>query len=432
MVEFSNTIPASSEERPTEPPAGNFRTNKSAMNEPVAHRLRRVNPSMILGLVQKARQLAAAGRPVIDLGIGEPDFKTPDHVKAAGIDAIQNDVTRYTIVPGITELREAITEKLAMDNSLEYAVNEVSVSGGAKQAIFNAMMATLSPGDEVIIPAPFWSSYPDIVSLCDGVPVVVECSQEQRFLISPDQLGNAIGPRTKWLVINSPSNPTGGVYQADQLRALAEVLDRYPDVYVLSDDIYEHLMFDGNVFTSILNVAPRLRERTLLVNGVSKVFAMTGWRIGYSAGAVDLIRKINTVQGQSTTHACSISQAASVAALKGPRDFIAERANTFRSRRDLVVSRLSDAQGISTIPPEGAFYVYPNCDGVVGKKTPQGKVISSDMDFCAWLLDHHYVSTVPGAAFGLSAHFRISTAACDADLSTACDRIVQACAMLRD
>ena len=404
----------------------------SPMNGPFAQRLQRVNPSMILGLVQKARQLAAAGQPVIDLGIGEPDFKTPDHVKAAGIDAIHNDVTRYTIVPGTNELREAIAEKFATENSLDYSVSEISVSGGAKQAIFNAMLATLSPGDEVIIPAPYWSSYPDIVTLCDGVPTVVECSQEQHFLIDPGQLERAIGPKTKWLIINSPSNPTGGVYQAEHLRRLAAVLDRYPDIYVLSDDIYEHLMFDGNLFTSILNVAPQLSERTLLVNGVSKVFAMTGWRIGYTAGPKKLIEKINTVQGQSTTHACSISQAASIAALKGPKEFIAERADTFQSRRDLVVSRLSDAEGISTIPPDGAFYVYPNCDGVVGKKTPEGQLISSDMDFCAWLLEHHYVSTVPGAAFGLSPHFRISTAASESDLVTACERIVQACAMLRD
>jgi aspartate aminotransferase len=397
-----------------------------------AKRLTAVRPSMILGLVQKARALAAEGHPVIDLGIGEPDFNTPDHIKAAAIAAIHDDQTRYTVVPGTAELRAAISRKLTRENNLNYPVDQISVSGGAKQVIFNALMATLSKGDEVIIPAPYWSSYPDMVAVAEGTPVIVNCPQDQRFLISPEQLEMAITPHTKWLMLNSPSNPTGGVYSAEQLEALASVLRDHPHVMVLSDDIYEHLMFDGHKFVSILDVAPDLINRVLIVNGVSKVFAMTGWRIGYGAGPKALIAGMNTVQGQSTTHACSISQAASIAALDGPIDFIADRSASFQARRDLVVQSLGSVQGLSVLSPDGAFYLYPNCAGLVGQRTPDGRRLQTDTEICEWLLTDHHVSVVPGVAFGLSPHFRISTAASEAQLRQACTRIARAVGSLED
>jgi aspartate aminotransferase len=395
-----------------------------------ADRLQSVQPSMILGLVQKARSLQSQGHPVIDLGIGEPDFNTPDHVKMAAVAAITADQTRYTVVPGTPALRTAIVEKLSRENMLDYTVEEVSVSNGAKQVIYNAFMATLSKGDEVIIPAPYWSSYPDMVAISDGTPVTVDCPQSENFLLSPEKLAQAITSKTRWLMLNSPSNPTGGVYSADQLAGLAEVLRRHSHVRILSDDIYEHLMFDGHKFASILNVAPDLRDRTLLVNGVSKVFAMTGWRIGYGAGPVDLIKAMNVVQGQSCTHACSISQAASIAALNGPSDFMADRATSFAARRDIVVSALNAIDGISCLNPEGAFYVYPNCAGLIGRKTPEGRILTDDQAVCDWFLDVHHVSAVPGVAFGLSPHIRISTAASEDGLREACRRISAACLSL--
>ncbi len=390
-----------------------------------------VNPSMIMGLVKKANQLASSGRPIIDLGIGEPDFETPAYIKDAAIEAVRNNITKYTVVAGEPSLREAIAAKLKVENNLNYSVNEISVSSGAKQAIFNAMMASLSPGDEVIIPAPYWSSYPDIVAICQGVPVVVECSQAQKFLITAEQLEKAIGNKTKWLLLNSPSNPTGGVYQPEHLQELAQVLEENPKVHILSDDIYEHLVFDGNEFASILNVAPQLRDRTLVVNGVSKVFAMTGWRLGYCAGPKYLIDNVNAVQSHSTTHASSISQAAAAAALTGPKDFIPLRSKRFQQRRDAVIAGLAAAKGLTAIVPEGAFYVYPNCAGVIGKRTSDGRVIANDVDFCTWLLECHNISTVPGAAFGLSPHLRISTAASEKNLESACSQIVMACSELR-
>ena len=395
-----------------------------------ADRLQSVQPSMILGLLQKARSLQSQGYPVIDLGIGEPDFNTPDHIKEAAIAAIVADQTRYTVVPGTPALRTAIVEKLSRENMLSYTAEEVSVSNGAKQVIYNAFMATLSKGDEVIIPAPYWSSYPDMVAIADGTPVTVDCPQSENFLLSPEKLEQTITPYTRWLMLNSPSNPTGGVYSADQLAGLADVLRCHPHVRILSDDIYEHLMFDGHKFASILNVAPDLRDRTLLVNGVSKVFAMTGWRIGYGAGPVDLIKAMNVVQGQSCTHACSISQAASIAALNGPSDFMADRANSFSRRRDIVVSALNAIVGISCLNPEGAFYVYPNCAGLIDRKTPEGRILTDDQTVCNWLLDVYHVSVVPGVAFGLSPHIRISTAASEDTLHEACRRISTACLSL--
>ena len=400
------------------------------MTDFTAQRLNSARPSVILGLVQRARQLSEAGHPVIDLGIGEPDFETPAHVKEAAIAAIRNNATKYTVVAGEPKLREVIAGKFLYENSLSYEINEISVSGGAKQAIFNAMMASLSPGDEVIIPAPYWPSYIDIVEMCQGVAVVVDCPQSKNFLITAEQLERVIGENTKWLILNSPSNPTGSVYSPEQLRDLAQVLERHPKAYILSDDIYEHLIFDGNQFVSILNVAPQLRDRTLVVNGVSKVFAMTGWRLGYSAGPKHLIDNINAVQSHSTTHASSISQAAALAALTGPKDFISERSMSFQKRRDIVIAALSEAVNLSMIIPAGAFYAYPNCAGVIGKRSSEGKDIGSDVDFCTWLLESWHVSTVPGTAFGLSPHLRISTAASEESLKTACARIVDAIATL--
>ena len=395
-----------------------------------ADRLKNVRSSMILELVRKARSLKANGHPVIDLGIGEPDFTTPDHVKQAAMDAIIRNETRYTVVPGTVPMRRAIADKLKRENGLNYDLAEITVGGGAKSIIFNAMLASLNPGDEVIIPAPYWSSYPDIVAMAEGVPVVVDCPQEQRFLISPDQLAAAISSKTRWLILNSPSNPTGGVYGTEHLRGLAEVLRANPHLAILSDDIYEHLVFDGHRFTSILNVAPDLRNRTLLVNGVSKVFAMTGWRLGYAAGPSDIISSMNVVQGQSLTHACSISQAAAIAALSGPTDFLSTRAKSFEKRRDIVVAEINKADGLNCVGPEGAFYAFPDCSGVIGKSTSDGMLISSDIDFCTYLLEEHFVSVVPGETFGLSPHFRISTAASDSNLAGACARIQSACAGL--
>ncbi len=395
-------------------------------------RLHSVQPSMILGLVQRAQEMADQGCPVIDLGIGEPDFTTPEHVKQAAILAIQNDQTKYTVIPGTVKLREAIARKIKRESGQSYELSCITVGSGAKQIIFNAMMATLSKGDEVIIPAPYWSSYPDIVAIADGHPVIVDCPQEQNFLLTASQLAKSITPKTRWLMLNSPSNPTGGVYSPQQLRELADILLDFPQVMVLSDDIYEHLMFDGRTFTSILDVAPELKNRVLLVNGVSKVFAMTGWRVGYACGSKELIASMNTVQGQSTTHASSISQAASIAALDGPTDFFADRTKLFQERRDIAVECLKACPGLEVLNPEGAFYIYPKCAGLIGKKTPKGDVLESDIDVCQWLLEEHHVSTVPGAAFGLSPHMRISTAVNEEVLREACQRILTACNSLED
>lgn len=396
-----------------------------------ANRLKAVRPSSILGLVQKAKAMAAAGHPVIDLGIGEPDFSTPDHVQMAAKVALSYGQTKYTPVPGTVETREAIVRKFERENGLKYAVDQITVTGGAKQAIYNALMATLSPGDEVIIPAPYWSSYPDMVAMAEGTPIIIDCPQEQRFLLDPKQFEAAITPKTRWLMLNSPSNPTGNIYLAEDLLAIAEVLKRHPHVMVLSDDIYEHLMFDGLTFCSILNVAPELQDRVLVVNGVSKVFAMTGWRLGYAAGPKDLIKAMNTVQGQSTSHASSIAQAATIAALDGPTEFFADRASSFELRRNLVVNELGKLNGMDMLRPEGAFYVFPKVAGLIGKVTPKGKTLGNDVDVCDWLLDDHYVSCVPGSAFGLSPHIRISTASSKENLSEACKRITAAVASLK-
>jgi aspartate aminotransferase len=392
----------------------------------LASRLGKVRPSPILALVQKARHLRQHGHDIIDLGIGEPDFDTPVNIKDAAFAAIRRGETKYTLVNGTPALRTAIVEKLGRENGLDYDINQILVTGGAKQAIYNVMMATLDEGDEVIIPAPYWSSYPDVVAISAGAPVFVECPQSQGFRITPQQLNAAITTRTKWLIINSPCNPTGGAYSASELTALGDVLKQHPHVGVLSDDIYEHLFFDDRKFESIVALCPHLYDRTVLINGVSKAYAMTGWRLGYSAGPQDLTAAMAKVQSQSTTHACSISQAAAIEAMTGPQNLVADRLAIYQERRDIVVNALEAIDGIDCHKPEGAFYVYPSCAGLLGKTTPDGQVIAGDVDFCIYLLEKHGVSCVPGNAFGLSPYLRISTAASNEALAEAMKRITTA------
>ena len=396
----------------------------------LAKRLQRVKPSPTIAVSNKARELKAAGRDVIGLGAGEPDFDTPDPIKDAAIDAIRRGETKYTAVDGIPELKKAIVEKFKRENGLDYGTDEVTVGTGGKQILYNAFMATLDPGDEVIIPAPYWVSYPDMALLAEGEPVFVDCGEENGFRLKPEDLEKAITPKTKWLILNSPSNPTGSLYSAEELQALAEVLRRHAHVHVLTDDMYEHLVYDGNTFTTIAQVAPDLKDRTLTVNGVSKAFAMTGWRIGYAGGPAALIKAMAKVQSQSTSNPTSVSQWAAVSALTGSTDFLEERNKVFRDRRDLVVSMLNQASGITCRTPEGAFYVYPSCAGCIGRKTPDGKVIETDEDFATYLLEAEGVAVVFGSAFGLSPYFRISYATSTEALEEACQRIQRACGAL--
>lgn len=392
--------------------------------------LSRVKPSPTVAVTQLARELAAAGRDIIGLGAGEPDFDTPDNIKAAAIAAIEAGKTKYTAPDGIPELKEAVCAKFSRENGLSYTPAQISVSTGGKQVLYNALMATLNPGDEVIIPAPYWVSYPDMVRLGGGEPVIVEGAEAEGFRITPEQLEAAITPKTKWFIFNSPSNPTGVGYDRAALTALTEVLMRHPHVWVMSDDMYEHLAYDGFEFVSPAQVEPGLYDRTLTVNGVSKAYAMTGWRIGYAGGPEELIGAMRKVQGQSTTNPCSISQWAAVEALNGPQDFLAERAAVFRQRRDMVVDRLNACAGITCATPEGAFYVYPSVADCLGKTSKGGRRIDTDEDFCTALLEEEGVAVVFGAAFGLSPHFRVSYAASDAQLTGACDRIERFCAGL--
>ncbi|HEX4504175.1 MAG TPA: aspartate transaminase [Alphaproteobacteria bacterium] len=396
----------------------------------IASRIGRIKPSPTVAAGQKARELRAQGRDIISLDAGEPDFDTPDTIKEAAIAAIRNGQTKYTAVDGTVELKQAIAAKFKRENGLEYGIDQITVGAGGKHVLFNALMATLNPGDEVIVPAPFWVSYPDMTILAEGTPVIVECPESQGFKLRPEALERAITPKTKWLIMNSPSNPTGAAYSRAELKALADVLMRHPQVHVLNDDIYEHLVYDGFEFATIAEVEPGLYDRTLTVNGVSKSYAMTGWRIGYAGGPAALIKAMAKIQSQSTTNPSSVSQAAAVAALNGPQDFIAERALVFKDRRDLVVSMLNQAKGLTCARPEGAFYVFPSCAGTIGRKTPDGKVIESDEDFAAYLLMEAGVSVVFGAAFGLSPFFRISYAASTESLEEACSRIQRACGAL--
>lgn len=393
--------------------------------------LRRVKASPTVAISAQARALKAQGVDVIALSAGEPDFDTPDNIKAAAIKAIQDGVTKYTDPDGTPELKAAICAKLKRENGLDYKPSQVHVAPGGKPVIYNALLATLSPGDEVLIPAPYWVSYPDMALLAGGEPVIVSTTVEDGFRLKPEALERAITPRTKWLILNSPSNPTGAAYSEADLKAIAEVLLRHPQVWVLTDDMYEHLLYDGHKFFTIAQVEPRLYDRTLTMNGVSKAYAMTGWRIGYGAGPEPLIKAMGKVISQTTSNPSSISQAAAVEALNGPQDFIPERAAHFEKRRDLVVSMLNQASGLKCPKPEGAFYVYPSCEGLLGKTTPAGKVIETDEDFAKELLAAEAVAVVHGAAFGLSPFFRISYATSSEVLEDACTRIQRFCAGLR-
>lgn len=396
----------------------------------IAESLGRIKPSVTIAVTTKAAELKAAGRDVIGLGAGEPDFDTPDNIKEAAIRAINEGKTKYTAVDGIPELKKAICEKFKRDNGLDYEPSQVTVGTGGKQIIYNALIATLNPGDEVLIPAPYWVSYPDMVLLGGGEPVFVPTTAANGFKMQPADLEAAITPKTKWLIFNSPSNPSGAGYSHDELKALTDVLLRHPQVWILTDDMYEHLVYDDFKFVTPAEVEPVLYERTLTMNGVSKSYAMTGWRIGYGAGPVELIKAMAKVQSQSTSNPCSISQYAAVEALNGPQDFIAERAKVFEERRDLVVGMLNQATGLSCPMPEGAFYVYPSCTGCIGKKTPEGKVIENDFDFVSALLETEGVAVVHGEAFGLSPHFRVSYATSTEALTEACERIQRFCASL--
>jgi aspartate aminotransferase len=398
----------------------------SASHSLLAARLAAVKPSATMAVTARAAELKAEGRDIIGLGAGEPDFDTPDNIKEAAIAAMRAGDTKYTNVDGTPRLKDAIAEKFRRENGLEYKRSQVTVACGGKHIIFNAMMATLDEGDEVVIPAPYWVSYPDIVLFSGGTPVAIEAPLAQGFKITPAQLDAAITPRTKWLILNSPSNPTGAAYARDELKGLAEVLLAHPHVYILADDIYEHIVYDGFDFTTIAEVEPRLYHRTLTMNGVSKAYAMTGWRIGYAAGPEPLVKAMATIQSQSTSNPCSISQAAAIEALTGPQDFIPVRAAAFCKRRNRVVELLNAAPGITCSEPDGAFYVYPGCDGLIGKKTADGKVLENDTDVTAWLLEVAGVAVVQGAAFGVSPCFRISYAASMEILEEACTRIVRA------
>lgn len=396
----------------------------------VSRTLARVKPSPTMAITSKARQMKADGLDVIGLGAGEPDFDTPDNIKQAAIEAIQRGETKYTAVDGIPELKKAISEKFARENSLAYAPNEITVGAGGKHVLYNALLATLDPGDEVVIPSPYWVSYPDIVLLSGAEPVIVETTLKDGFKLTPEALEKAITPKTKWFIFNSPSNPTGAAYTRDEIKALTDVLLRHERVWVLSDDIYEHLVYDGFEFTTPAAVEPKLKERTLTLNGVSKAYSMTGWRIGYAGGPAPLIKAIGTLQSQSTSNPSSISQWAAVEALNGAQDFLKDWVQSFKERRDLVVSMLNQASGLSCPTPEGAFYVYPSCEGCLGKKTPKGQAIDSDGDFAAALLAEEGVAVVPGAAFGLSPFFRVSYATGMDTLEDACRRIQRFCTSL--
>ena len=397
----------------------------------IARRLARIKPSPTIAVTMKAAELKAAGKDVIGLGAGEPDFDTPENIKDAAIKAIGKGDTKYTAVDGTPALKQAICAKFKRENGLDYKPNQITVGTGGKQVLYNALVATLDPGDEVIIPAPYWVSYPDMTLLAEGTPVFVTCPQNNGFKLRAEDLEAAITPRTKWLILNSPSNPTGAAYTRAELKALTDVLMRHKHVWVMTDDMYEHLVYDGFAFTTPAQVEPGLYDRILTVNGVSKAYAMTGWRIGYAAGPVELIKAMAVVQSQSTSNPSSISQAAAVEALSGPQTFIAERNAAFKERRDLVVNMLNRAKGLQCPKPEGAFYVYPSCAGAIGKKTPEGKVIKTDTDFVTYLLESVGVAVVQGEAFGLSPYFRISYATSTAALKEACGRIQRACDALR-
>ena len=397
----------------------------------LADRLARVKPSPTMAITALATELKAAGRDVISLSQGEPDFDTPPNVKEAAVAAIAAGDTKYTVFDGRIELKRAVAQKFKRENHLDYETSQITIGSGGKQVLYNALVATVNPGDEVVIPAPYWVSYPEMVLLCEGTPVPIACPQNNGFKMRPEDLEAAITPKTKWLILNSPSNPSGAAYTAEDLRGLAEVLRRHEQVWVMADDMYEHLVYDDFRFATIAEVEPRLYERTLTVNGVSKAYCMTGWRIGYAGGPKALIKAMGAIQSNSTANPSSVSQAAAIEALTGPQGFIAEHNRTFKERRDLVVQMLNRVPGLFCPTPEGAFYVYPSCAGVIGKRTPQGEVIETDEDFARYLLAAENVAVVHGSAFGLAPHFRISYATSTEVLREACTRIDRACRALR-
>lgn len=396
----------------------------------VAKRLAAVKPSASMAASQAAKALRATGVDVIDLGLGEPDFPTPTHIIDAAHQAALDGDTHYTAASGTPGLRAAVAEKFRRENGLDYGPDDIVVANGAKQIIFNALMATLNAGDEVILPAPYFVSYPEMVKLLGGVPVVVECPAKGGFRLTPDALEGAITPRTKWLMLNMPGNPSGAVYSQAELQALGAVLARHPDVLIMSDEIYEHIIFDDRPFVSFGRACPDLKDRSLIVNGVAKAYAMTGWRIGYAAGPAPLLKAMNTVQSQSVTSVAAPMQAAAVAALTGPQDCVRQFREAFERRRDLVVAGISKIEGLTLVPPEGAFYAYIGCAGLIGRRTPQGEVLSDDVAVATYLLDHGHVGSVPGTAYGLSPFFRISTATSDEILTDAVRRIARAVAAL--
>ena len=398
----------------------------------LADHLKRIKPSPTIAVTDKARALKAAGRNIIGLGAGEPDFDTPDNIKEAAIKAIREGrAAKYTNVDGLMELKEAVCAKFKRDNGLDYKPGQITVGAGGKQVLYNAFMATLNPGDEVIIPAPFWVSYPDMVLLAGGTPVLVACDMASGFKLKPEQLEKAITPKTKWFLLNSPSNPTGAAYSRAELKALTDVLVKHPHVHVMTDDMYEHLTYDDFKFTTPAQVEPSLYERTLTINGTSKAYCMTGWRIGFAGGPTPLIKAMAMIQSQSTTNPAAASQWAAVEALNGPQDFIAKHNKIFKERRDLVVSMLNQASGLKCPTPEGAFYVYPSCEGTMGKTTPSGKKLEGDEDFVTELLEAEGVAVVHGSAFGLGPAFRISYATKTEDLEEACTRIQRFCGSLK-
>ena len=402
----------------------------SKQNTLIAERMSLIKPSPTMAVTKMAAEMKAAGKDIIGLGAGEPDFDTPDHIKNAAIEAIKNGETKYTAVDGTPALKKAIAKKFYKDNSIKYNIDEIIVSVGGKQVLYNALMSSINPGDEVIIPSPFWVSYPDMVSLAGGVPIIVEGKEKNNFKIQPDDIRDKISTKTKWIIINSPSNPTGSSYSAEELRDIGNLLLEYENIFVMSDDIYEKIIYDDFKFFSLAEVVPELKDRILTVNGVSKAYAMTGWRIGYAGGPKHLITAMSKLQSQSTSNPSSISQAAALAALEGPEEFLLERNERFKTRRNMVVKMLNECNGLSCIKPSGAFYVYPSCSGIIGKSSKEGKLIENSIDFSAYLLESVGVAVVPGSAFGADPFFRISYATSDSILEEACNRIKKACEQL--
>ena len=402
----------------------------SKLNTLIAERMSLIKPSPTMAVTKMAAEMKAAGKDIIGLGAGEPDFDTPDHIKNAAIEAIKNGETKYTAVDGTPALKKAIAKKFYKDNSIKYNIDEIIVSVGGKQVLYNALMSSINPGDEVIIPSPFWVSYPDMVSLAGGVPIIVEGKEKNNFKIQPEDIRDKISTKTKWIIINSPSNPTGSSYSEEELRDIGNLLLEYENIFVMSDDIYEKIIYDDFKFFSLAEVVPELKDRILTVNGVSKAYAMTGWRIGYAGGPKHLITAMSKLQSQSTSNPSSISQAAALAALEGPEEFLLERNEKFKTRRDMVVKMLNECNGLSCIKPSGAFYVYPSCSGIIGKFSKEGKLIENSIDFSSYLLESVGVAVVPGSAFGADPFFRISYATSESILEEACNRIKKACEQL--